>query len=816
MANSKETTGSGRRDLIERLSRGFERVGLWSYDRRAIVATLCLAVLAWGAYLAGNVRVDNGFQVWFAQSDPTYLAYLDYREEFGSDEMTIIVYEVPEAEYGPWDLEVMRKVVALTEALEDEVPFVADTTSVANAEILIPVEDGIDILDLRENFPETQEELLEIRDLIVGKDLFRDALVSADGKYAAILLEMDRSSIDPAEDLKLDPEGGDELANYYPQAPLIAVEEILARPEFAGITYHLTGDVPLNATMNTVTANESVGLGLGCFAVVGTLLFFFFQSFVGVIGPLAVVLLAMMLSVALISLLGWEVNNMFIMMPTLITAVGVADSVHIISDFRSYEAELGDRRKALARTLYLVGPPCLLTSLTTGAGFLAMAFAPIRAISEFGIYAAGGVFAAFLLSVTLLMVFLTFIKPSKLSPEDLRRRAKGGPRTRRAFAAISAFDTRYPRQILAASALIFVFSVVGIAQVRVDSNFLDDFDKEHPVRVTTELVDRVLGGVMSIIYVFDSGEPEGVKDPAFMRQIEGLADAAMEAPIVAKAQSVTDIVRDINETFHGGDRDFRVLPETRDLIGQYLLLYELSGGEEAAEFLSGDFSRATLELRCHLVESSYLAELVDSVSAFQETQTDATATTTLTGIGSLWIELMTYITISQMRSFIIALVAISIMMCLVFRSIPIGMLSMIPNVTPVLLTVGGMGWMGVPLDYVKLLIAPVAIGIAVDDTIHHVTRFRHEFYERGNYAEALEASMHDVGRALFITSVVLVLGFLVFTLSALDAQEAFGQLLAATIITALIADFVLMPALFLVFKPFGPEFTPQVETEKLA
>ncbi len=804
MGNST-SSGSQRHDIVERLSRFFERVGGWSYDHRVVVATLCALALGAAGWLAGTVRVDNGFQVWFAHKDPTYLAYLDYRDEFGSDEMSYIVYEAPEAEHGPWNLEVMRKIVALTETLEDEVPFVRDVTSPANAELLIPVEDGIDILDVSEDFPETQQEMLAVRDRFLSKEMFVGGLVSADGKYAAFMIEMDRSSIDPADVLMVDPEGGEAIENYYPQASFLAIEEILARPEYDGIVFHHTGDVALNATMNIITASESVWLGLGCFAVVGALLFFFFRSVIGVIGPLAVVLLAMMMSVAMIALFGWEVNSMFIMMPTLITAVGVADSVHIISEFRALEAELGDRREALARTMYLVATPCLLTSLTTAAGFGVMSTAPIRAISEFGIYAAAGVIAAFFLSITLLMVFLTFLRPSRYSPEEQRQRAKGGPRTYRAFAAIARFDLRYPRAILAVSAAIFVFSLVGMTRVRVDSNFLDDFGEDQPVRITTELVDKVMGGIMSMVYVFDSGEPEGVKDPAVMRQIEGVANAAERAEIVAKTYSVADIVADINETFHDGDKAFFAIPETRDLIAQYLLLYELSGGEEAGEFLSGDFARASLELRCRLVESSHLKELVENVDAYRATQAEHPAEVTLTGIGSLWIQLMEYITVSQLRSFLLALVAISVMMCIVFRSIRIGLISMLPNLAPVLLTVGGMGWLDISLDYVKLLIAPVAIGIAVDDTIHHVTRFRHEFSLSGNYEKALHASMHDVGRALFITSTVLVLGFLVFTASALDAQETFGVLLGITIITALIADYFLMPALVLTLKPFGPE-----------
>ncbi len=767
-------------------------------------------MLGIGFALASTVRVDNGFQAWFDHDDPAYLAYVDYLDEFGSDEVAYIMYEAPGSEHGPWNIDIMQRVAELTEVLEREVPFVGEATSVANAELLVPVDGGIDVIDLSEDFPATQDELLEVRERFLAKPLYVGGLLSASGDYASIILEMERSSADPAEELMHDPEGGNVLANFYPQASYTVIEEILARPEYAGIVFHHSGDVAMNSVMNTVATEEPYVLGSICMAVVAVLLFFFFRSPIGVVGPMAVVMLSTMACIAVVALFGWELNNMFIMIPTLITAVGVADSVHIISEFRALEAELGDRREALVRTMYLVGPPCLLTSLTTAAGFGAMAIAPIKAIGEFGVYSAIGVLTAFALSTSLLIVFFSFgrRRPVGETSESVRIRAKGGVRMMAFLDAISGFDLRHHHAILVGSAILFVVSVAGTLRLQVDSNFLNDFGSHHPMYKTTRLIDDVMGGMMSIVYVFDTGESEGVKDPEVLRQIESVARVATgDGELVKKSYAITDIVRDINQTFHEGDAAHHVLPETRDLVGQYLLLYEMSGGEEAEEYLSGDFSRANLELRCRVVESSMIAGIADKVAAYRESLPDERATVQLTGVGALWIRLMDYITESQIRGFMLAFVAISVMMCAVFRSVKIGMIAMLPNLAPVFLTLGGMGWAGVTLDYVRMLIAPVAIGIAVDDTIHHVTRFRYEFLQSGSYEKALRASMRDVGRALLITSMVLVLGFLVFTASELEVQRTFGVLLASTIVTALLADFFLMPALMLTLKPFGKEKT---------
>jgi predicted RND superfamily exporter protein len=800
--------GGEGRGAVDLLSELFERLGVWSYDHRWIVLGVCLLILGVCAVLASGIRFDNSFEAYFDPDDPAYAAYLQYRDDFGSDEVSYILYEAPDHEHGPWNLEVMRKIARLTAALEEEVPFIDEVISLANTEFLDPIPDGIEIFELLEEFPASQEALLEIKQKVLAKPLYVGGLASRDGRSAAIIVEMEKSSIDPLDEIKLDPKGGNDLANLYPQVPFDKIEEILARPEYRGIEFHHTGDVPLNAVINRISTEESATLGGICFVVIGFVLFAFFRRPIGIIGPLAVVALSILMALGLVGLLRWDLDLMFGMLPTLLIAVGVADAVHMVSEFRAYHADLGDRREAVRRTMYLVGTPCLLTSLTTAAGFASMSTAPITTLSRFAVYSAWGVVAAFVLSVTLLVVFLSFGRRTgrRESTEVERIRAKGGQFFLRALEAVARFDARHRRGILAFAGLVFGVSILGIAQLRVDSNFLNDFSEEVPIRETTYYVDRVMGGTNSFIYLFDTGVADGIKEPAVLREVERLEnEAAKKGGLVKKTYSVVDVLKDINQSFHDGDPAYHVLPETRELVAQYLLIYEMSGGEEIEKYVSSDFSRTSLELRCRWSESSLLEEMKDDLDRYLAASPLVASTASVTGIGALWLQLTDYITQSQIRGFLLAFVAIAVMLCLLFWSLKIGLLVMIPTVTPALLALGGMGWLDISLDYVRLLIAPVAIGISVDDAIHLVTRYRHEFRRCGDYRQALRASMAEVGRALVITSVVLVLGFLTFQFSEMDSQLAFGALLAGTIFAALVANFFLMPALVMTFEPFGPE-----------
>ncbi len=792
-----------QKNMISTLSEHFARIGVWSLQHRWHVIGVCLVILATSIYYAMTVRIDNGFENFFDAKDRTYSAYLQYRDDFGSDEIAYVLYSSPNVEHGVFNLQVMKKIADLTDTIESDVPFVKKVRSISNAEVITPVDGGIEIRKLSDNFPQTQQELLNFKQRFMNKPLYVGGLISKDQRYGALQIEMERSSIDPVEDIRLDPNGGDGLDNLYPQVTDDVLRNLLMDEKYQGIEFVVSGDVPLNTAYNRIIEEEMITLGAASFLIIGLLLLFFFRgSVMGFIGPLLVVFLAIMMTVGFMGLVGWDIDMMFGMLPTLVTALGVAHSVHIISEFQIYLQRYGDRTKALKETLYLVATPCLLTSLTTAAGFFVMVVSPIKTLEHMAVYTAMAVLVAFFLSITLLIFFLSFGKVPIKHTQPSRQNAvfdyflKG----------IGHVVIRFRKSILWITVLVFALAASGINRIVVDSNFLLDFSDQVAIKKDTAFVDDVMGGMNSIVYLFDAGEADGIKDPATLRELERVqAYADRHSYIVKKSYSIVDLLKDINQSFHDDDPSYYRLPDSRELIAQYLLVYEMSGGDELENFVSQDYSHASLELRTRLTDTSKIALFAQEMDDYLLAKPLKENTTEVTGIGTLWLVLVDYITTSQIRGVLLALFVIALMMCFIFRSVKIGLVSMVPNIAPVVITLGVMGWCGITLDYMKLMIATVAIGIAVDDTIHMVTRFHHEFARKGQYNEALLASFSDVGRALIITSIVLISGFLVFTLSVMDSQMWFGILLATTIFVALMADFFVMPALILVFKPFGPE-----------
>lgn len=824
--------------LIGALNQGFARFAELCFDHRWLVLPVFLAI-AFAVYalatgwrgVSPGLEFDASYEAYFDENDNTFKAYEEYREDFGSDEVAYIGFELPGVEHGPWNVEAMGRLVELTEAMEDEVPFIYEVTTLANAELTVGTPEGIEITKIADDWPLSQAELLERRDAYLAKPMLVGGIINEDADFGAIIIEMDRSSPDPPEELQADPEYWRvpddpwHYENLYPQVTDSKIWEILERPEYQAFRFYVSGDVPLNAYYNRILFVEPyvlLAIGVG---IMSLILLIAFRSFVSVLTPMAVMALTLLATIALMAVLGYKAALSFSSTPSFLLAIGVAHSVHILSEFGTRLRETGDRREALRSTIYLVGVPCLLTSVTTAVGFASMSFVPIKSISEGAVYQSFGVLAAFFFSFTFLMALLAFdwtwpwnrlvtaIAPDRPglrigleSPRFRPTGGKGGAQVSAFLDALARFNIDHRMGLIAVFTVFLVVCAVGVARVRVDSNWLDDFWPGSWIHDHTMKVDEEMGGTTNIIYLFDSGADDAIKEPAVLREIERLQDLANEEDwLVRKSYSIVDIVKDLNQAFHADDPAYHRVPDTREEVAQYLLLYESSGGEEAEEYVSSDYRHANLELRLRLAPTRETQDLVAKLDAALAAEPLEQTTIGLTGIGALWLILMDYIMSSQIQGFTIAFVVITLMMVGIFRSFRIGLISMVPNLAPVLLALGAMGWFDLSLDYNKVAVAAIALGISVDDTIHLMTRFHHEFRIHGSYEKALREAMGDVGRALVITSIALVLGFLVVVFSEMRAEAYRGVLLSGAIVTALIADFLFMPSLVLWLKPFGPE-----------
>ena len=808
--------------LIDHIDRRFVVIADWSIKHRLIVILLALVMLGAGLFFTTKVQFDGSLEGFFRKSDPVYADYLEYLEEFSSDEITYILYRVPEKEHGPFDFDTMQIIGELTEDLENEVPFTKEATSLTNVEFMFSEGDTLIIDELMINFPENQEQLLEVRDRVMDKPIYVNYLINESGDYAAIFVESTAASSDPLDEIIYDPAKGEAMDNLYPQATDIKVREILNRPQYAdsGIEFFLTGDPPMNSTYNNLYMTDSAIISLVTLALVAVISFLLLRtSLAGLLAPVSVVVLSVIMMLGVIGFLGWSVGLFITMAPSLICAIGVAQAVHILQEYHRSMALQGNKRVAVRRSIKKVGGPCMLAAATTAAGFAVMGVSDLQGLAEFGYYAAFGVIFTFILSITLLVVFLASgPNAPRMTDDDAADSApKTGtlagvnPLVRGIVERSIALNARHPKAIMLGFALVFLAAFAGLSRLSIDFNFVDEFEDHVVWKQDTLLADEVMGGVLSFSYMFETKDAEGAKDIELLKGIERLQQFAEAMPIVKKTFSMADVLKDLNRTFHADDPAYYRIPDDQALVAQLLLIYEISGGDELYEQVNMDFSRTIMDMRVVMTDVSQMQAMVNEIEAFLKENPIPGVDARPTGIGLLWLRIADYISQTQITAYSLIFAMIALVMIIAYGSFKVGMLSMIPNVTPVLVTLGAMGWLGISLDYMKLLLATIAIGIAVDDTIHLVTRFRSRFYELGNYSDAMAASLRDVGPALTITTLILIGGFGGYFVTDMAVLTSFGILLGACIALALVADLLLLPVIFMTLKPFGPETSPSVE-----
>ncbi len=758
---------------------------------------LVLTVAAVGAcvYPAFTVPFDASAELWFLENDPALQAYNRFHRIFGDDEFLVLATDAagnpdvtgrrPVPDGTVFRNDILESVARMTAAL-DTTRHVGRVLSLANYESIRGGGDELALVPALSHLPLAPEELSRARKRILADSLAVGRVVTRDGRQAVIVAEIEHR---PHE-------------FRYKSELVRAVKADLAREAADhGVHYVLTGSAVLDDDIFTSTRHDLRWNVPLLYLLITLFLALTIRNAPGTILPLGVVLSAVILDRAAIGLLGWKENSLATIIPLVLTAVGIADSVHIVVQYFNLRGEGMDGPGASQETVRRLFKPCFLTSFTTAVGFISLLTAPLAPLQEMGVLTAIGVAAAFLLSVLALPAALSFLHGDYRAYAVSRREGW----FMRGVDAIPHFVRRHTTAILVAAAVISLGSAAGFLKLRVESNAIEFFRKHDPMREVTEYVQDTIGGVGNLEVVVQSDHPGGIRDPEVLRAMDALDHHLESIGIVTDAFSVAEYLKAINCAMHGGDPAWRRLPESPNLTAQYLLLYGSSSPREDLSNLV-DLTQTTARVgaRVRIASSGVYKVQVDGLRRWIAANFPAGVDVELTGLMMLYKNMGDYIIRSQIRSFLAALVLITLTMALAFRSWRVGLLSMIPNVWPIAFTLGFMGWAGIRLDMVNSMVAAIAIGIAVDDTIHFIAKYIEGMDEDRSLFEAIRYAYHVSGRAIVFTSVILFAGFAVILRSSFLPSVTFALLAALTIVMALLADLFILPAVFLRFQPlFG-------------
>lgn len=791
--------------LRQRIETGFEAFGRFITRRAWIVLILSVAVVGGFASNIPHIVMDTATESFLHKEDPALLAYNTFRDQFGRDELIIVAIETDDI-FNPDFLASLKK---LHDELKADTPHLDDITSLINARNTYGKADELIVEDLFEAWPKNQAEIEEKRDRAYANPLFENVLLSEDHRITAIVIRTDAyssigQSTDDAlagfEDLAA-PTGTENaerefLTDAENSETVQAVERIAYAYDQPNFKVYVSGSpVVADALKKGMQTNMKrfTLLGLGVIAIV---LGVMFRRPSGVILPLIVVILSVLGTLGMLPLGGRPFTIPMQILPSFLLAVGVGASVHLLAIFFRHVQNGHERHDSVVYAMGHSGLPIVMTSLTTAAGLASFSGAEVAPIADLGIIAAAGILLSLFLNLTLLPAALSLLPLKAKKSERAQRRHD---RMDGLLHWIAAFTTRRPWVILGISGTLLLVAVAGTTQLRFSHQPFKWLPVSEPSRAALDLIDARMKGASSLEVVIDTKTENGLYDPKFMAGLEKLnrdiEKMDSENVIVGKTLSLADILKESNRALHANDDAYYAIPDDRDLIAQELFLFENTGSDDMEDFVDSQFSKARFTAKMPWVDSVYLQDLDKTMTEKFRAVLGDDVDISVTGMNALLGRTMQATIYSMAESYIIAGIVITIMMMVFLGNVRVGLISMIPNLAPIIMTLGLMGWVGLPLDLFTMLIGSIAIGLAVDDTIHFMHNYRRYHHETGSVEIAIRETLLGTGRAMLVTSIVLSLGFFIYLFSTLQNLINFGWLTGAAIILALLADTFLAPAL---------------------
>lgn len=604
------------------------------------------------------------------------------------------------------------------------------------------------------------------------------------------------------------------------------------------------------------TLKQMMLLGVAMIAIFVGLLWVLFRSFSAVLWPILTITLSLAWTWGATAWLGVALSTMISLTCLLVFAVGIADCVHVMSAYFAFRREGLDHEQALLNAYEKTGLAIFVTTLTTMAGVLALSYSDLLPIKVFGVMSALGVFMALVFTIVLLPILLSLWHPgSETRKSPLKasilaywRNLSGLAQLficaiyaaalywlfdvavgtyivvvtlltyivinwqRQILETIPRIVSRRPVTVLCAFGAILLVCVYGTSKVSIDSNISELTREGSDMRIAYAIVDDNMAGAQNMEIMIDTGVSDGLLNPQLLQAIDTL-QTRIESRYpeqVSRTNSLANIVKDTNQIMNNDDPAFYRVPESEAMVSQLLYLFNSANPDDRRSLVSDDYSRSHITINAYNAGSYQYQQFFDELAVeidivFSELRNSfPDLKVQVTGSIPLMMRATDEIAQSQYSSFLIALAVICVIMMLTLGSVQGGLLSIIPNIIPALLSFGLMGLLGIPLDTDTLMIAPVIIGIAVDDTIHFMTHYRLELIRTRSMAEALHSTINDVGTAVIFTTMVLGLGFAILSFSDYLGMAKIGFFGSLAIFMALLCDLFLIPALIQIFKPtFG-------------
>lgn len=770
-----------------------------------IVIFFALLVIAYPISNVAKITMDTSTEGFLHPEDPMLIKYEKFKEQFGRDERILIAIENDHIFSVPF----LTKLKKLHKELEDNLPYLDEVTSLVNVRNTRGEKDQLIVEDLLENFPQTQADADKIKKIAMSNEFYKDLLLSRDGNITTIMIETKAFISDKAENI-------DEMFGGFDDAPakevvktplndeqnaqiVKKVKEIVGKYNDKDFKIYYAGSASVMDALKSMMKEDMQKFTRVTIAIILIFLFIIFRRVSAMFYPLLVIVLALLTTVGSMAYFGVAFKLPTQIVPSLLIAVSIGATVHVLSIFFDKFNECKDKKSAITFTLEHSGLAIAMTGVTTAIGIASFAGSEVAPIADMGKFASLGVMISLFLTLTLLPALL-MITPMKPKQRDTKHWLD------HVMERFAYFPTHHPKSVVVASLILVFISIALATNIRLSHHPLEWFPKDDPNYLGTHYIDKNLNGSLTMEVVADTKESNGWQDPKRLQDLESLNEELEKYDdskvYIGKIMSLDTIVKESNKALHENNENFYTIPSNKALVSQELLLFENSGSDDLEDVVDSQFSKLRVTIKVPWVDSIESEDMLVHVQK-RYGEVFADQDVTVTGIIPLLVHTFTQAIRSSVESYIIAFTLIAITMMFIMGNVRLGLISMIPNLTPVIIGLSFMYIYNIPLDMFTLLIGSIAIGLAVDDTIHFMHNFKRYYLRTGDAIVAVEKTFYTTGKAMVITTIVLSLGFYAYMFGEMESVQNFGFLTGSVIILALIADLLLAPALMVLIAKRG-------------
>ncbi|NIN35939.1 MAG: MMPL family transporter [Gammaproteobacteria bacterium] len=753
-----------------------QQLGKWVLRHRWLIIIVSLLVVLLAAKSAASLHFTSNYRTFFSEENPELLAFDSLENTFTKNDNVIIILEPDNGNV--FTRETLAVVEELTEAAW-QIPYSNRVDSITNFQYTEAEGDELIVRALVKNAESlNQPELESIRDIAINEPLLVNNLISDDARITAVNITVQLPRIDEATE--------------NPEVVKVA-RQLAAKIEkqHPHIKTYLSGFVLLNNAFTEESKRDVAKLVPVSFTLMLLLIGILIGSFMSTIGTLLVIAFSIVIALGIGAAFGLPITPPTATSPTIILTVAIANCVHILVSFLHAIRQGMERNDALIESLRLNLQPVSLASVTTAIGFSMMVFSDVPPFRHLGLLVASGVLASLVMSITFLPALISFM------PIRTRRVRADKPKM---MIYLGEFVVKHRSKLLWIMSSVVIVLLLALPRNELNDVFVHYFEEDVQFRADSDFMTENLTGVYTIEYMLDSGESGGISKPGFLADTAKFANWLRDQPEVLHVNTITDILKRLNKNMHADDQSMYKLPKKRDLAAQYLLLYEMSlpYGLDLNNQINVDKSSIRISAKLITLSTNEILDMEQRANNWLE----GNAPHIKQGLGTGPTMMFAHIGERNIKSMLLgttfALILISILLVLAFRSVKIGLLSLIPNLVPAAM---GFGLWGIFVGEIGLslsIVTSMTLGIVIDDTVHFMSKYlraRREIHL--SPPDAVRYAFTSVGLALLITSIVLVAGFLVLATSSFELNSGMGLLAAVVISLALVADFLLLPALLM-------------------